>query len=147
MVASTTEAMNLHDHETEIELALRNLPRPWARPLSVFLKQALREQRAMASRGRRSAAAYSQRVEQGIRQAIGTLPPAAWALGVHNIARQVWDWIGNERHGGPQRFNLRRTPDIEIIRRVVRKVLDEQKSAADDSLSVDSPKAPGILAA
>jgi hypothetical protein len=142
VVAEAT--MNLHDHETEIDVTLRSLPRAWAPALAAFVKQTFRDQRRRAMNGRRNALTYSAAVEAGIRRAIGTLPPIAWTLGASNIAMQVQQWIERQ---GPAEFGLRRIPDIEIIRRVVCKVLEEQKNADSESLSVDGTDAVGTIAA
>jgi hypothetical protein len=147
-MAKTSEAavMNLHDHETEIDLTLRSLPRRWAPALAALVKQTFRDQRRRAINGRKNASAYSQAVEQGIRRAISTLSPRARALGEFHLTSQVREWI---RRQGPAYFGLRRFPDEEVVRRVICKVLAESKSVSAETCEdvVDESDAQRIMVA
>lgn len=76
-----------------------------------------------AENGPRNAQTYGvEVVEAGIRKAIGTLP----ANGVRATAAVVTAWIEEK---GPAFFGLRRKPDVEKVRAVIKQMERERQAA------------------
>lgn len=74
---------------------------------------------ARCDRAAANSQAYSQRVQAGILQAAGAL------RGDDRTAHKV---MGRIFRGGPEKYGLRRMPDVEVVRQVLRNTPADSES-------------------
>jgi hypothetical protein len=98
-------------------------PDPMA--LADFLERQAANAARRAENGPRNARIYAERVERGIRQAIGQLPAESHRLTSSLLIDEVLSWITvNE----PEEFGLERLPDPEGVGRVLKKMHAERRA-------------------
>lgn len=88
------------------------LPASDAQRLASFLEYAIAARAARVANARASAQKNRQRVRDGVRLAIGCLPPLARDLGTQHLTTQTLNWIAK---AGPEAYGLRSMPDRGVV--------------------------------
>lgn len=108
------------DRHPILEAIRTGSPVPRADDVADLLERTLAVAERKAQNGPTNARNYSAKVEAGIASAIGWLAPGV--LPANAIALRTQQVLDRIARTGPEAFGLRKMPDIETVRRVIRKM-------------------------